>query len=44
MEWLIAAVQRWLYGGMAESCTPQPTPRVYRALIALAFMFGIVHP
>jgi nickel/cobalt transporter (NicO) family protein len=42
MEWLIA-VQRWLYGGVAESMHATTDANGLPALIALAFLFGIVH-
>lgn len=42
MIWLIA-VQRWLYGGMAESMRSAEDLTGLPALVALAFLFGIVH-
>ena len=42
MEWLIA-VQRWLYGGMAESMRSAEDLAGVSTLVALAFLFGIVH-
>jgi ABC-type nickel/cobalt efflux system permease component RcnA len=42
MEWLLA-VQRWLYGGIAESMQATVDAKGLPALIALAFLFGIVH-
>lgn len=41
MDWLIA-VQRWLYGGMAESMREASDLRL-PTLMALAFLFGVVH-
>ena len=42
MDWLIA-VQRWLYGGMAESMRSADDLTGLPTLVALAFLFGIVH-
>ncbi len=42
MDWLIA-VQRWLYGGTAESMRSAEDLTGMPALIALAFPFGMVH-
>jgi nickel/cobalt transporter (NicO) family protein len=42
MEHLVA-VQRWLYGGMAEGMTATTDVRGLSALVVLAFVFGVVH-
>lgn len=42
MDWLIA-IQRWLYGGMAESMRSATDMTGLPALVSLAFLFGIVH-
>lgn len=42
MDWLIA-VQRWLYGGMAESMREAPNLSGLPTLMAVAFLFGVVH-
>lgn len=42
MDWLIA-VQRWLYGGMAESMREAPDLSGLPKLMAVAFLFGVVH-
>jgi nickel/cobalt exporter len=42
MDWLIA-IQRWLYGGMAEGMRSATDISGLPALLSLAFMFGIVH-
>lgn len=42
MDWLVA-VQRWLYGGMAESMHSTTSLNGLLALVALAFVFGVVH-
>jgi ABC-type nickel/cobalt efflux system permease component RcnA len=42
MDWLIA-VQRWLYGGMAEGMNATADLNGLPALVALAFLFGAVH-
>lgn len=42
MDWLIA-IQRWLYGGMAESMRSASDLSGLPALMSLAFLFGIVH-
>lgn len=42
MDWLIA-IQRWLYGGMAESMRSATDMTALPALMCLAFLFGIVH-
>lgn len=42
MDWLIA-VQRWLYGGMAEGMRTATDITALPALVTLAFLFGIVH-
>jgi nickel/cobalt exporter len=42
MERLIA-MQRWLYGGMAESMHSTTSLDALPALVALAFLFGVVH-
>jgi nickel/cobalt exporter len=42
MDWLIA-IQRWLYGGMAESMRSTTDVTGLPALVSLAFLFGIVH-
>ena len=42
MESLIA-VQRWLYGGMAESMHATTDAKGLPTLVAVAFLFGIVH-
>jgi nickel/cobalt transporter (NicO) family protein len=39
----IIAMQRWLYGGMAESMRSTTTLDGLPALVALAFLFGVVH-
>lgn len=43
MDWLIA-VQRWLYGGTAESMRSAEDLTGMPALIALAFLLGIFMP
>jgi ABC-type nickel/cobalt efflux system permease component RcnA len=42
MDWLIA-IQRWLYGGMAEGMRSAADMTGLPALMSLAFLFGIVH-
>lgn len=42
MDWLIA-IQRWLYGGMAESMRSATDMTALPTLMSLAFLFGIVH-
>jgi nickel/cobalt transporter (NicO) family protein len=42
MEWLIT-LQRWLYGGMAESMGSTTDFSGLPMLVGLAFVFGIVH-
>lgn len=42
MDWLIA-IQRWLYGGMAESMRSATDMTGLPALMSLAFLFGVVH-
>jgi nickel/cobalt transporter (NicO) family protein len=42
MDWLIAA-QRWLYSGMAESMRSATDWSELPALMAVAFVFGIIH-
>lgn len=42
MDWLIA-IQRWLYGGMAEGMRTATDMAALPALVSLAFLFGIVH-
>lgn len=42
MEHLIA-LQRWLYGGMAESVKATADVHALPALVVLAFFFGVVH-
>jgi nickel/cobalt exporter len=42
MDWLVA-IQKWLYGGMAEGMRSATDVTGMPALIALAFMFGIMH-
>lgn len=42
MDWLIAA-QRWLYGGMAETMRSASDVNGLPYLMAMAFMFGIIH-
>jgi ABC-type nickel/cobalt efflux system permease component RcnA len=42
MDWLIA-VQGWLYGGMADNMRAASDLSGVPALMALAFLFGIVH-
>jgi len=42
MDWLIA-IQRWLYGGMAEGMRSAADMTGLPALMLLAFLFGIVH-
>ena len=36
-------VQRWLYGGMAEGLYSTTDLRALPSLIALAFLFGVIH-
>ena len=42
MDWLIA-IQRWLYGGIAEGMRLATDLTGLPALMAVAFLFGIVH-
>jgi nickel/cobalt exporter len=42
MDQLIA-VQRWLYGGMAEGLNSTADLNELPALVALAFLFGVIH-
>lgn len=42
MDWLVA-VQKWLYGGMAEGMRSATDLTALPALVSLAFLFGIVH-
>jgi ABC-type nickel/cobalt efflux system permease component RcnA len=42
MDWLVA-IQKWLYGGMAEGVRSATDVAGMPGLIALAFIFGIVH-
>ena len=42
MDWLIA-VQRWLYGGMAESMRAASNVSGLPTLMLVAFLFGVVH-
>jgi nickel/cobalt transporter (NicO) family protein len=42
MDWLIA-IQRWLYGGMAQGLRSATDLTGLPALLSLAFLFGIVH-
>jgi ABC-type nickel/cobalt efflux system permease component RcnA len=42
MDWLVA-IQRWLYGGMAEGMRSTVDLTGLPALMAAAFLFGIVH-
>jgi nickel/cobalt transporter (NicO) family protein len=42
MDWLIA-IQRWLYGGMAESMRSATGMTGLATLMSLAFLFGVVH-
>lgn len=39
----LIAVQRWLYGGMAEGMNSTADLNGLPALVALAFLFGVVH-
>jgi ABC-type nickel/cobalt efflux system permease component RcnA len=42
MEWLIT-LQRWLYGGMAETRRSTTDLSGLPLLVGLSFVFGIVH-
>jgi len=42
MDWLFA-VQRWLYGGIADGMRAAADPAGLALLVAVAFLFGIVH-
>jgi ABC-type nickel/cobalt efflux system permease component RcnA len=42
MDWLFA-IQRWLYGGIADGMRSAADPAGLAALVAAAFLFGIVH-
>jgi nickel/cobalt exporter len=42
MDWLIA-VQRWLYGGMAEHMRAASDLTGLPTLMAVAFLFGVIH-
>jgi hypothetical protein len=42
VDWLIA-IQRWLYGGMADGMRSTVDPSGLPTLMAAAFLFGIVH-
>ena len=42
VDWLIA-IQRWLYGGMAEGMRSTVDLSGLPTLVAAAFLFGIVH-
>jgi ABC-type nickel/cobalt efflux system permease component RcnA len=42
MDWLVA-VQGWLYGGMAENMRMASDLRDLPILVAIAFLFGMVH-
>jgi nickel/cobalt exporter len=42
MDWLVA-LQKWLYGGMAEGMRSATDLTALPALVSLAFLFGIIH-
>lgn len=42
MDWLIA-IQRWLYGGLADGMKSSANGSGLPGLVAAAFLFGIVH-
>ena len=42
MDWLVA-IQTWLYGGMAEQMRSAGDMSQLPPLLAMAFLFGIVH-
>jgi nickel/cobalt exporter len=42
MDWLIA-VQKWLYGGMAQGMRAAEDATTWPLLVASAFLFGVVH-
>jgi len=42
MDWLLA-IQRWLYGGIGDGMRSATDPAGLAALVAVAFLFGIVH-
>jgi ABC-type nickel/cobalt efflux system permease component RcnA len=42
MDWLLT-IQRWLYGGIADGMRAAADPAGLALLVAVAFLFGIVH-